>query len=588
MEIQELIIKKYGKFSDYHMTFRPGVNIIYGGNETGKTTIHSFIKAMMFGLSRGRGRAARTDEYQLRQPWDSPGSFLGSMRIRENGELYRIDRSFDRSGSPLTLVCETSALVSEHPQEDLDTLLGGISETAFVNSVFIPQMHCETDEALAQELQRYMINSGSSMDGNIDVTRALQSLRKKKKQLEQQAKKEEEELERKIAQKQEKLDSLRRELEFLEQQAAYCGAEPADGERTGAGGRGGRDPGYRTGWDGEPDLGRSDDEPGREKGTGSLWMRRLLCAMLVLAGALTMAGAFLTGSPALRTFLGVLTALFWAAAFGVHALFAQEDQEGPHGSADGDERGSGTSGARTREQPGCPPELLKEIKSRRETAGKLENELEILYGQHARMTDPSVRAMELSGRQTGDPSAFGAASAGRDPAGKPAGGLGEAGMVPDIYMEIEALTLAIDRICELSDRIYQANGNRLNEIASQILEEITCGRYNRIVMDDAAEVRIHTPSRVLGLTQVSSGTMQQIYFALRMAAGEVFAESRDAGNRADARYPAHSSLPVILDETFAMYDDHRLEATLKWLKKSGRQVILFTCQSREREILKRL
>lgn len=68
--------------------------------------------------------------------------------------------------------------------------------------------------------------------------------------------------------------------------------------------------------------------------------------------------------------------------------------------------------------------------------------------------------------------------------------------------------------------------------------------------------------------------MQQIYFALRMAAAEMLGEGR--------------LLPVILDETFALYDDARLEAALRWLRASGRQVILFTCQKREREILERI
>ncbi|MCD7716402.1 MAG: AAA family ATPase [Lachnospiraceae bacterium] len=524
MEIQELMIKKYGKFSDYHMTFQPGINIIYGGNETGKTTIHSFIKAMFFGLNRGRGRAARMDEYQIRQPWDSPGAFLGSMRIREDGNVYRIDRCFDRSGIPLGLVCETKQLESEHPQEDLDALLGGISESAFINSVFVSQMHCETDETLAQELQRYMINSGSSMDGEIDVTRALQSLRKKKKQLEQQKKKEEEDLEKKIAQKQEKADQLRRELELLEQQAVYFNESPAG---RGSGGRNlpNRDaPGAeeKSGW-----IGSAEEEEQPDRGISPL-MYRLLCTMLVLAGALTMGGAFLTEGASLRLFLGVMTALFWMMAIGVHALFPPhagsyaDNGEEHSGVNSSDSELSFTSGTE------CPPELLKEIRGRQEAYRKLKEELEFLYQQHVQ---PS--------------------------------------------MEVETLTLAIDRICDISDRIFRENGGRLNEIASEILEEITCGRYNRIVMDDTAEVRIHTPSRVLSLNQVSSGTMQQIYFALRMAAGELLTENQIL-------------LPVLLDETFAMYDDHRLEATLRWLKKSGRQVILFTCQSREREILKRL
>ena len=140
--------------------------------------------------------------------------------------------------------------------------------------------------------------------------------------------------------------------------------------------------------------------------------------------------------------------------------------------------------------------------------------------------------------------------------------------------EIAALSLAIDRICELTAGIYEKSGGRLNERASEILKEITGGRYDRIMLDETMEVRIHTPSRVLGLHQVSGGTMQQIYFALRMAAGEVLCEGK--------------VLPVILDETFAMYDDERLEAVLRWLKKSGRQVILFTCQKREWKICEQI
>ena len=107
MEIQELWLKNYGKFEDHRIRLKSGINIIYGGNETGKSTIHSFIRAMFFGISRSRGRAARMDEYQMRRPWDHPGAFQGSMRVLDGGEVYRIDRSFDRSGQPLLVTCET-------------------------------------------------------------------------------------------------------------------------------------------------------------------------------------------------------------------------------------------------------------------------------------------------------------------------------------------------------------------------------------------------------------------------------------------------------------------------------------------------
>ena len=64
MEILELNIQHFGKFLEHRMKLLPGVNIIYGGNETGKSTIHAFIRAMFFGIEPGRGK--KGEEYLLR------------------------------------------------------------------------------------------------------------------------------------------------------------------------------------------------------------------------------------------------------------------------------------------------------------------------------------------------------------------------------------------------------------------------------------------------------------------------------------------------------------------------------------------
>lgn len=72
---------------------------------------------------------------------------------------------------------------------------------------------------------------------------------------------------------------------------------------------------------------------------------------------------------------------------------------------------------------------------------------------------------------------------------------------------------------------------------------------------------------------MSRGTIEQIYFAVRMAASELLHEEE---------------CPVILDDTFVFYDDQRLENTLKWLAKYKKQVLIFTCQKREQQILEKL
>ena len=136
------------------------------------------------------------------------------------------------------------------------------------------------------------------------------------------------------------------------------------------------------------------------------------------------------------------------------------------------------------------------------------------------------------------------------------------------------MDLAMLRIRELSAKIYQEAGVDFGRTASALLEELTEGNYTQIALDEHMEVRINTPKKLLYLHQVSYGTMNQVYFALRMAAGKLLTGGQP--------------LPIILDEPFAMYDEDRLEAALRWLDNSGRQVILFTCQKREKEILDRI
>lgn len=455
MEIQELILKGYGKFENHRLTLKPGINIIYGKNETGKTTIHSFIRSMLFGLDGGRGKAADKDEYQVRRPWTHPDNFLGTVTMTKGGERYRIERCFDRSAQWLSVVCETTNREYERPQEALARLLGGVSEEAFVNTVFVSQMQCETDEALALELQRYMVNSGRTMDAQLDVTWALRGLRKKKKEFEQKKRKQEEILEKKIQQKQANAEVIRGQLELLKRQV--------------------RETRRRR------ERGRDRTENGEEASeeTRSQWGRIALEINQMLGGR--------------------------RRADEMQKTVQDESRE------------------RLRN-------LTEEIRNYEEAYQKLQDDMEELYRSHVKMDSAET--------------------------------------------EIAAVTMAIDRICELSGGIYAKAGGRLNRRASEILSELTKGAYSRIVLDEEMEVRIHTSSRVLGLHQVSGGTMQQIYFALRMAFAEILCEKE--------------TLPVILDETFAMYDDERLEAALRWLRKSGRQVILFTCQRREREILNRI
>ena len=106
--------------------------------------------------------------------------------------------------------------------------------------------------------------------------------------------------------------------------------------------------------------------------------------------------------------------------------------------------------------------------------------------------------------------------------------------------------------------------------ASGILSAITDGKYRSLETGRERGITVWDGERRIPAGRLSRGTLEQIYFCIRMAAAEILTEE---------------PFPVILDDVFAFYDDKRLGSVLKWLSGQGKQVIIFTCHSREEKLL---
>ena len=146
--------------------------------------------------------------------------------------------------------------------------------------------------------------------------------------------------------------------------------------------------------------------------------------------------------------------------------------------------------------------------------------------------------------------------------------------IRDTHEQIRAIELARSRIQELSGNLYHESGADFAKEVSAILSVLTDGRYTRISLDEKNLIRLNTPDKLLSVDQVSYGTMQQVYFALRLASAGLLSGG--------------SEVPILLDEPFAMYDEKRLERALRILAGSARQVILFSCQTRELDLLEKM
>ena len=118
MQINELLLKNFGKFHDRQINLEEGINLIHGENESGKSTIHTFIKGMLFGIERGRGRAAQNDTFSIYEPWDNPNYYSGTLKFASGGKHFRIERNFDKYSKKAELVCiEDGEVLSVEPEK---------------------------------------------------------------------------------------------------------------------------------------------------------------------------------------------------------------------------------------------------------------------------------------------------------------------------------------------------------------------------------------------------------------------------------------------------------------------------------------
>ena len=215
MIIKELNLKNFGKFSESAFRFSDGINVIYGANEAGKTTIYHAIGALLFGMEKQRGRAARSDAYTTYQPWDNKTWYEGSMKFEAGGKIFHLERNFYHNEKSVRLVCETDGEELSVEQGDLEMLLGNMNAELYFNTAAVGQLKMKPQDIIYSYLKNYIVSVQEAGKNSTDVVKALQILETKKKSIEQMKKKQAGEIREQIA----KLDAG---IELLEKEVLAC------------------------------------------------------------------------------------------------------------------------------------------------------------------------------------------------------------------------------------------------------------------------------------------------------------------------------------------------------------------------------
>ena len=142
----------------------------------------------------------------------------------------------------------------------------------------------------------------------------------------------------------------------------------------------------------------------------------------------------------------------------------------------------------------------------------------------------------------------------------------------------QALELAIKTLEELSRNLRREFAPILNERVGEILKQITRGRYIDVRISPDLDMSVIHPGdkSQTPISALSGGTIDQCYFALRVAIAELIINKQE--------------FPFFLDDSFVQYDDKRLEGALKIVSELSQrhQILLFSCHGREEEIARKL
>ena len=115
---------------------------------------------------------------------DQSGVYEGFLRVECDGEVYRIERRFQKGDKRLCVINETSGKEEENTTALLDKLRCGLSETAYDNTISIGQLKCATDGGMVSELRNYIANLNTSGSIALNITKASAYLKNQRKQLE--------------------------------------------------------------------------------------------------------------------------------------------------------------------------------------------------------------------------------------------------------------------------------------------------------------------------------------------------------------------------------------------------------------------
>ena len=665
MILEKLYIDGFGKFSDYSLNFSPSIQILYGENEAGKSTIHAFIQAMLYGIPKG---ASKKEVFFQYRPFSKALGFGGSLTFSHQGKSYCVQRDFLQGGEAHITILPQGEKLSEG-ESFLQSVLSPFSLESFKNTVSIRQLKSSTEREMVYELQAMLSNFQESGNVELNPQAALEYLEQEEARLR----------EKMIPDATKRYSGLlgevkntRRSLSLLEAEEAQSSEEKSlkgsapeeamieetdreetDGEEIDGKRKAGEESfeknsspvkncilqeeslelqrkvaeieETREEWNRLSSLLEkeglsnkeellleqekmlqylSHEQEEKELGKSSIFLYPLFCFFaLCFAVLTTLSFLYAYTSVALPRFpffsMGFSAylypffcafLLFLLLALSQRRIFTQQQRWVKQEKREFEEILAKRNISTFLQFQNSSKEELREEGSSYTQAKVLQyyNTLLEKWGEKEEL-EKSLALLEESYQKEKllwlETSYKEKQKEQREELLRQYGILqNKADLIRPSLEENEKLQEKREALLEAKERIRQIAGEirksfafHLNEDCGKALSEITGGRYDSLWIDEQLHIYVNAKEGFFPLEQASTGTIDQLYLALRLSMALLLQrENRDL-------------LPLLFDDSFAMYDEKRLAASIGYLKKAyPAQILLFTCHHREEKILKEL
>lgn len=182
MKINNLKINSYGKLKDKEINLKNGINLLYGPNEAGKSTLIKFIINSFYGISKNK-KGKEISDFDKYKPWQGE-EFSGKVEYElDDNSKYEIYRDFSKKNPKIF----NESMEDISKEFNIDKNRGNeffyeqtkIDEDLFLSTLAINQNEVKLEDQSQNFLVQKIANLAQTGDDNTSFKRVIDRLNRR-------------------------------------------------------------------------------------------------------------------------------------------------------------------------------------------------------------------------------------------------------------------------------------------------------------------------------------------------------------------------------------------------------------------------